>query len=276
MLPALFITDLNPVIITSPTIRSGTTLLQRLLCSATNALIYGETCAHDLELFLTVYQSRALMYGMGKPGYAARLSRVQAGEVNDWILDLMPGIDGYLEALGRSCFALLTYCRDYAASAGRPVWGLKAPGMKIPTLDLIRQTMPQARFIYIHRDIVDCLRSAKARQTVRSEPEVKEFCRSWAANLDYALGFSHEPFVHILSYAELIAAPGKCLPQIAAFAGAQGIRADVLRRKINTRPRDAGPGPRDYIEPATLTDAEMQIVCDLTSPLRGQLYGRPD
>jgi hypothetical protein len=272
VLPASFITDLNPLIIASPTIRSGTTLLQRLLCSATNALIYGETCAHDLELFMTVCQSRALMYGAGKPGYAASLSQVQAGDVNDWILDLMPNIDGYLDHLGRSCFGLLTYCRDYAVAAGRPVWGLKAPGIKIPTLDLIRQTMPQARFIYIHRDVVDCLRSAKARQAVRSEPEVKEFCQSWAVNLRYALKFSHEPFMHMLNYAELIAEPEKCLPLIAAFAGTQAIRADVLRRKINTRAHDASASAPGYIEPATLTDAEMRIACELTASLREQLY----
>src|SRR6185295_800298 len=174
--PRIFITELDPVIITSPTIRSGTTLLQRLLCSATNALIYGETCAQDLEVFLTLYRSRALMYSVGKPNYAASLSHVRAGDVNDWILDLMPDIDGYLEQLGRCCFSLLTYCRDYAVGAGRPIWGLKAPGFKPHTIALIRQAMPQARFLYIHRDVVDCLRSAKARQTVRSELEVKEFC----------------------------------------------------------------------------------------------------
>ena len=273
MLPASFITDLNPLIIASPTIRSGTTLLQRLLCSATNALIYGETCAHDLELFLTVHQSRVLMYGMGKPRYAASLSQVEAGDVNDWILDLMPDIDGYLDHLGRSCFSLLTYCRDYAVAAGRPVWGVKAPGLKIPMLDLIRQTMPQARFIYIHRDILDCLRSAKARQSVRSESEVKAFCQSWAVNLRYALRLSHEPFMQLLNYAELIAEPEKCLPLIAAFTGAQEIKVDVLRRKINTRANDASASLPGYIEPAALTDAEMRIACELTAPLREQLYG---
>lgn len=51
MLPAIFITERSLIIITLPTIRSGTTLPQRLLCSATNALIYGATCAQDLEFF---------------------------------------------------------------------------------------------------------------------------------------------------------------------------------------------------------------------------------
>lgn len=272
MLPAAFVTDLNPIIITSPTIRSGTTLLQRLLCSATNALIYGETCAQDLELFLTLYPSKAMMYNIGKPDYAASLSRVQAGDVNDWILDLMPDIDGYLAQLSRGCFSLLDYCRDYAVGAGRPVWGVKAPGFKPHTMALIRQAMPKSRFIYIHRDVLDCLRSAKARQTVRSEQDVKEFCTSWADNLGYALNLRHEPFMLLLEYAELIAEPAASLQQMAAFSGAQEMRLEVLNRKINTRLSDASASAPGYIEPAELTDAEMQTACDLTSPLRQQLY----
>lgn len=61
-------------------------------------------------------------------------------------------------------------------------------------------------------------------------------------------------------------------PLSVAGAGVQGMRADVLARKINTRANDANASTPGYIEPATLTDAEMQIVCDLTAPLREQLY----
>jgi hypothetical protein len=270
--PAIFITELDPIIITSPTIRSGTTLLQRLLCSATNALIYGETCAQDLEFFLTLYPSKAMMYNIGKHAYAASLDKVQGGDVNDWLLDLMPDIDGYLAQLGRCSFALLDYCRDYAVTAGRPIWGLKAPGFRPHTIALIRQAMPRSRFIYIHRDVVDCLRSAKAKQAVCSEQEVKEFCNLWADNLRYALSLSQESSIFLLNYAEFMAEPGASLQRIAAFSGAQGMKPEVLGRKINARPSDAGASASGYIEPATLTDAEMQIVSDLTAPLREQLY----
>ena len=54
-LPQQLISDLDPLVITSPVIRSGTTLLQRLLCSSPSALIYGELCAQDLEFFLNLY-----------------------------------------------------------------------------------------------------------------------------------------------------------------------------------------------------------------------------
>ena len=50
--PTAFVTDLDPMIITAPTIRSGTTLVQRLLCSSTRGLIFGEPIAQDLEFFV--------------------------------------------------------------------------------------------------------------------------------------------------------------------------------------------------------------------------------
>jgi hypothetical protein len=54
--------DLDPLIIGSPTPRCGTTLLQRLLCSSQHALIYGEKCAQDLELFLNIYTFKVQEY----------------------------------------------------------------------------------------------------------------------------------------------------------------------------------------------------------------------
>src|SRR5882762_4089850 len=170
-----FQTDFDPLIVCSPTIRSGTTLLQRLLCSARNALIYGERCGEEVEFFLKVYTSKALLYHGNRRHFAAGLDQVLRGEVNDWILDLMPDIDDFLEELGRSCFAWLAHFRDSAARAGRPVWGFKYPGWPPPTLRLVRQLLPRSRFLYVHRDILDCLKSARARDSVRSVPEVQAF-----------------------------------------------------------------------------------------------------
>src|SRR5689334_18970654 len=101
----LAMTDMDPVIITSPTIRSGTTLLQRLLCSAPKGFIFGENCAQDLELFLRVYFSKSLMYSFNKRQFAETLGAFINGQPQGWIIDLMPDIDEYLQTLSRSCLA---------------------------------------------------------------------------------------------------------------------------------------------------------------------------
>jgi hypothetical protein len=270
----VLVTDLDPLIVTAPVIRSGTTLLQRLLCSSRRALIFGEKCADDLDLFLNLYAFKVREYGYHKQRYAQGLQRVLAGDVNDWIPDLMPDVEGYLAALGRSAFAGVTYCRSYALRAGRPVWGFKYPGWKPPTVRLLRTVMPQARFIFLYRDIIDCLRSAKAQDAVSSLPEVRDFCQTWAEGLRDALDLAGDPALLVLRYEELLADPAAALARIGCFSGLADMDPAVLEHKINTwRGEDYLAQQRDgYTPPSELTAGELQIVDRLTSGLRARLY----
>src|SRR5512146_2319187 len=107
-------TDLDPVIITSPLQRSGTTLLQRLLCSAPNALIYGERPAQELEFFLSIHAIKVQENLFYRDINQRKLERVLSADVNDWILDVTPDSDGYLFALQKAAFSGVAYCRDFA------------------------------------------------------------------------------------------------------------------------------------------------------------------
>jgi hypothetical protein len=82
------ISKLAPIVISSPTTRSGTTLLQRLLCSSDNAIVYGEVCSSDLDLYLNFFINRAMMYQFNRAKLDSSLEMFKQGEVNDWILDL--------------------------------------------------------------------------------------------------------------------------------------------------------------------------------------------
>ena len=46
--------NIAPIIILAPTPRAGTTLIQRLICSSQNAIIYGDPVGQEIE-FLTAY-----------------------------------------------------------------------------------------------------------------------------------------------------------------------------------------------------------------------------
>src|SRR5690348_2062800 len=96
------VSDLDPLIVTAPTIRSGTTLLQRLLCSSSKALIYGELCAQDLEFLLNFYAFKSHQYKCRHEEVSTSLRKVMAGDVNDWIPTVMPEISGYMKAIGSS------------------------------------------------------------------------------------------------------------------------------------------------------------------------------
>ncbi|HEX8144797.1 MAG TPA: sulfotransferase [Pyrinomonadaceae bacterium] len=261
LLPPQTTSELNPLIVTAPSIRSGTTLLQRLLCSSSNALIYGEECGKDMELSLQLYASKVAVYSHAGQRFAADLKRVLEGDVNDWILDLMPELDGYIGALGRAYFSGLAYCRDYAALVGRPVWGIKYPGWSPHVIRLIRQVMPKSRFIIIYREIEDCLRSAKARRSVNSEAEAGQFCKAWAQNLTFMLGLSDDSSVLLLKYAELVKEPERVIESLAEFADVREMRLEILSHKINTWvDAEVSMAQRPgYIEPVALTEAEKRI-----------------
>ncbi|MGB8648894.1 MAG: sulfotransferase [Anaerolineae bacterium] len=269
--PAAVRSDLDPLIVTAPVIRSGTTLLQRLLCSSRTTLIYGELAAQDLEFFLNLYMVRVQEYSYNRRVHTRNLEQALTGNVNDWIPDLMPDIDEYLAALGRAAFAGVAYCRDCALRLGRPVWGFKYPGWKPPFIRLVRTLMPRARFIAITRELGACVRSAKAQRPFDSLFEAQDFCRAWAEGMDYWRGAGGDPAALVLSYEELTAAPAATLHRLAAFAGVDDIKPEVLGRKINAW---TGGGPAQahngYAPPAELTGAEQQLVDETTSALQAR------
>ena len=262
-------TDLDPLIVTSPTPRCGTTLLQRLLCSSRSALIFGEKCAIDLELLLNIYTFKVQEYNYGRAGYDQELQKVLRGEVNDWILELMPDIDGYLAVLQKSALSGITYCRDYALQAGRPVWGFKHPAWSPTTIRLIRNCVPGARFIFILRNLGDCLKSAKAQRLVVRVPEMRDFCQKWAQGVACANSMRDDKAVLVVNYEDLATQPEETLAKLALFSGLRDMDHSVLDHKINawmgqqfsTQSKDG------YIPPAELTDAELALVAETTAHL---------
>src|SRR5258706_12344259 len=92
--------ELDPLILTAPTIRCGTTLLQRLICSSPHGLMFGETAANDLITALQLGAIKTTMYGQNRNQFATSLATFQQGDVNDWMIDLLPDVDGYPPALG--------------------------------------------------------------------------------------------------------------------------------------------------------------------------------
>lgn len=263
-------TELAPLIVTSPTPRCGTTLLQRLLCSSQSALIYGEKCAQDLELLLNIYLFKAQEYNYARAGYQQELQKVLRGEVNDWILELMPDVDGYLSVLQKSAVAGITYCRDYAIQSGRPVWGMKYPGWTPLFARLIRSLMPGSRFIFILRDLSACVKSAKAQHLVNNVQEVRDFCQKWVDGVIYADSARNDKLVLVLNYEDLAGNPEDVIQKLASFSGLQDMQRSVLEHKINawmgyqfsTQSRDG------YIPPAELVDAEVEIIAEVTARLK--------
>jgi Sulfotransferase family len=254
--------ELKPILMTSPTIRCGTTLLQRLLCSSSNALIYGEEIGKDLELQLQIFASRKMVYTHSRQRFASSLDRVMQGDANDWIPDLMPDIDGYLEALRHGSFAGLSYCQQYAKDHGREFWGFKYPGWQPHLIRMLFDAMPGSSVIYIFRDLADCIRSAKAWGELHGEADTQQFCAQWAAHMKFMQQWQHSQPVLMLKYEELIKEPVLAIERLSHFLPFQDIKSDVLLHKINnmTEGTDTRREHNDYIDPAALTAVESGFI----------------
>lgn len=253
--------ELKPILVTSPTIRSGTTLLQRLLCSSSNALIYGEEIAKDLEMQLQLFASRKLVYSHSRQRFASSFDKVMQGDTRDWIPDLMPDIDAYLEALCKGSFAGLAYCREHALKAGRELWGFKYPAWPPHLIRMLVNTIPGTRVIYIHRHLLDCVRSAKAWGEINNETQLQHFCGQWAGHMKFIRQWRPSTPVLILSYEALIKNPELSIQELCDFLPFENLQRDVLRHKINNMTNGISPqGHNNYIEPAALSRMELDHV----------------
>jgi len=253
---------LKPILVTSPTIRCGTTLLQRLLCSSDNTLIYGEEIAKDLEMQLQLFASRKMVYAHSRQRFASSLDRVMQGDTNDWIPDLMPEIGGYLEALHQGSFAPLAYCQQYAEQHGRELWGFKYPGWQPHLISMLFDAVPATKVIYISRQLADAVRSAKAWGEIKNEADTQQFCTQWGNHGKFMHQLQHSRPVLMLQYESLVREPGQAIEQLCKFLPFEGLNTEVLLHKINNLAdgRDTRREHNDYIEPAALTALESSMI----------------
>jgi hypothetical protein len=267
----------KPILITSPTIRCGTTLLQRLLCSSSNALIYGEEIGKDLELQLQIFTSRKMVYAHSRQRFATSLDRVMQGDTKDWIPDLMPDIDGYLEALRQGAFAGLANCQQYAKNSGRELWGFKYPGWQPHLIRMLFDAIPGTSAIYIFRNLVDCVRSAKAWGGLHSEADTQQFCAQWAGHMTFMQQWQHSNAVLMLSYAELIQKPEQAIERLCNFLPFADLKPEVLLHKINnmTEGVDTRRDHNNYIEPAALTELESDFIDAATRAVESLPKSKP-
>jgi len=256
----------HPICIASPLRRSGTTLIQRLLCSSPNALIYGESCANDFNLLANLYSNKEMLFLQNKEARNHQLKEVLNGNVNDWIPDLMPEIDGYIDAYKNIVFSLAKYYSDYAQSQGREVWGMKMPEWMPNGLILLQKILPETKIIYLRRDLKDCVKSAKKMDMIRDSHEIQQFCHTWKQFSSFAKLHLKGDKVLNVSYEDLIGSPEQVISDIEAFTGVSGIDRKVMDVKVNTYNNDPKlEEMHKYLEPAILTEEELAIVAAFTN-----------
>jgi hypothetical protein len=273
--PNRYLAAAAPVIITSPTTRCGTTLIQRLISSSDNAFVYGEEVGHQIRT-LTGWLVGQIQY-QERTGASqdTDFEAALAGTLASWRPGLMPPSQIMMRAWVETFYQIPTLLSDYGQAIGRPVWGFKGPSYSRDTLKSFLSVMPRAKIVYVFRNLIDVLKSAKARRFVISVEDVSAFCAEWATNMREVSEIASDERVLFLKYEELLAQRQDYMRLLELFTGAENISEAAFELKVNTYEGDQiyGYSPSQYIEPMELSAVDRASVIREAGPILAHLYG---
>jgi hypothetical protein len=264
---------MRPVFIFAPTARNGITLLQRLFNSSGQIMVFGENVDLVERWPLLVHAAVQTHQQLGPAMAASRQRFAHTSEY--WSSDLWPDTTQYVGIVLESfCRVVLLYDQT-ARDAGRPRWGLKNPMLRPATVDHLIPLLPGARFIFLYRNLMDVLRSAKARQFVRTVHDVAVMAQRWREHT--AVMLEPRPQVMVVRHEDLVSRPEEVVAAMEQFTGVQGMDRTVLQRRINTfqGPAQEGHSPSGYVTPQSLNDDEHRAALEQAGQLMSKLGYSP-
>jgi hypothetical protein len=251
-----------PVIVTSPTTRCGTTLVQRLMCASDNAFVYGEEIGNQFRTLAGLFSTQIRYCDQNSEAMDEAFYLALAGGLRDWRPGLTPPAQILLSAWTDAFYQLPLSLQTFGQVVERPIWGFKWPGCPADVLRTFLILMPRTKVVYVLRNAADALASAKARRFVVTAEEAARYCAEWTRNVQGFEALGDDPRLLLLKYEDLIADRERGLAELAAFTGAENLRAAEFDIKVNTFEGEESEGhsPTQYIAPAPLTGADRDAL----------------
>jgi hypothetical protein len=203
----------SPVFIMSAGWRSGSTMLQRLLTSSGQILVWGESggalnCLEDMHArYQQMLGSGAHLFRHGYGGNGDRqwMEFVEnphtESRAHNWIASMNPPLEEINGAV-RGLFE--AYYARPAKNMGYQRWGVKEVQCGIITATYIREIYPLAKFVFLVRNPMDCLLSIKRRNWMDyKEPAqaVRYYAETWRK---LASDFRTASFGRYIKYEDLV------------------------------------------------------------------------
>jgi hypothetical protein len=224
----------GPLLVLAAGQRCGSTLVQRLLSSHPDVLIWGEH-AGQLRQFLSA--GARLRVWSREDGHVAREAYRSDGH-QSFMANLLPPEDVVDDAV--RAFVHELFVRP-AAALGRAIWGIKEVRYDRAEAAELGRLFPDTRVVHLMRDPRDVLRSLDVWERGLgewrrrdSETAMRDWLRVGRSFL-YTDGAGAPPVLRV-RYEELVADPAGWQARIAAHCGLDADRLDpgVFGRRIHT------------------------------------------
>jgi len=148
-----------PIFVLSAGWRAGSTLLQRLILSAPDVLLWGEPYDR-CDLVPSLFGTLAAFDADWPPAEYYLTARGGAPLSQSWVANLYPALPA-LRAAHRAF--LQSLCAEPARAAGAARWGLKEVRLGIDAARYLLWLYPAARFVFLYRNPYDAWRSYRRR-----------------------------------------------------------------------------------------------------------------
>jgi hypothetical protein len=202
----------KPIFILSAGWRSGSTLLQRMVCSENKTLLWGEPygdmglindLCSPLRRFNQKYPSRNYFFKDCKKNEAIK---------NQWIANLYPS----LESLRESYQAFfITLFKEPALISGATTWGLKEVRYDAEYAFFLKWLFPKAKIIFLVRNPLNAYSSySKFKSWYKIRPitpifTAKEFSKHWQLLAQSFLDHHVKLDAFVIKYEDLITKKSK-------------------------------------------------------------------
>ncbi len=233
----------DPVFILSAGWRSGSTLLQRLVISSGEVAVWGEPLGDAAIIQRLAISLASLSSNWPSDTYFER-DRSLLSLSNKWTANITPPIS----CLRESHRALLKQWLAYPAKEmyGVSRWGLKEVRLTINHARYLKWLFPNARFLFIYRNLFHAYRSWKGNVWGCSWPgyfswSPVAFARHWRLLVEGFLNGYKDVDGLLVKFEDLIAGNFD-LCKIADHIGAKSLDPSVLSKKIAGIPRDRKKG----------------------------------
>ena len=256
----------SPILVLGSGQRTGSTLVQRLLTSHPEILIWGEHGGHLRDLIAMTDVLRRWDEGLAEPAREA----FEEGSHQSWMANVLPGPEAVREA-ARAW--LLTFFGAPAAERGRPRWGFKEVRFGLAEAEALRDLFPALTAIHITRDPRDVLVSLDSWERGR-DWWTREFTQiavnDWVKVNESFLPArgGQEDWVLSVRYEDVVATPEPFTEAVAVLVGSdvEAFDRSVFQTKIRgysddqSERREWSDLPRDLR--ALLKDAGVRAMAD--------------